>query len=150
VEPLRRALAAKHPLRLEVGAKHPPLLTVVVTGRVLDEEQVDSALRQQVLPLVDNGAGRAAIPGDDVRLVLDLRGLQSCQRDVALATVMRWGTFVACRCFDGGRVAVVMPQDAVCAAELYSAAAEWGPAFDGIRSRVLLRARDVAAFMDEA
>jgi hypothetical protein len=62
---------------------------------------------------------------------------------------MRWGAFVVCRCFAGGRVAVVMPQDAVCAAELYSAADEWRSAFDGIRTRVLLRARDVAAFMQE-
>lgn len=148
MEPLRQALAKKHPLCLEVSAKRPPLLTIVVTGRALDDEQVDSALREQVLPLCDGED--AAIPGDDVRLVLDLRGLLSCPRDVAVAIVMRWGAFAVCRCFAGGRVAVVMPQDAVCAAELYSAADEWCSAFERLRFRVLLRARDVAAFMEEA
>ena len=147
VEPMRHALALKHPLRVEVGAKRPPLITIVVTGRVLSDEQVDTLLREQVLTLLC-GENRV-IAGDDVRLVLDMRGLLACPRDVAVALVTRWGTFVACRCFFGGRVAIVMPQDAACALELQTAANEWGSAFDGLRYRIFLRARDVAAFMNE-
>ena len=146
VEPLLRALAEKNPLRVDVVARAPKLV-LNVSGRAACEDDLDELLQTQVVPLVFGDS--ASIRGDDTRLVLDLRALAGCPARAAEAIIMRWATFTAVRCYHGGCVAVVMPRDPACAAALREAAqaADLARAFTDVRSTVLERARDVAAFV---
>jgi hypothetical protein len=147
VEPLLRALADKHPLRVDAVARAPKLV-LNVSGRAASDDDIDKVLQAQVVPLVFGD--EAPIRGDDTRLVLDLRALMGCPARAAEAIIMRWATFTAVRCYDGGCIAVVMPRDPACAAELRNAAktTDLTRAFLDVRSAVLERARDVAAFVD--
>lgn len=155
-EPLARALAQKHPLRLEASAKANTLV-LVVRGRALPDSadaEADALLREHALPLLCPAADApadapVALPGDAVRLVLDLRALAAFPRGAAVALLERWGAFAASRCY-GGRIAVVLPCADDCAGELRAAAAEThlAEAFAPLRCAVFSRSRDVAAFMD--
>lgn len=155
-EPMARALAQKHPLRLEASAKANTLV-LVVRGRALPDSadaEADALLREHALPLLCPAADApadapVALPGDAVRLVVDLRALAAFPRGAAVALLERWGAFVASRCF-GGRIAVVLPCADDCAAELRAAAADThlAEAFAPLRCAVFTRSRDVAAFMD--
>jgi hypothetical protein len=141
---LAEALARKHPLRLTASARARTLM-LEVRGRAhgqTAEAEADALLREHVLPLLPEGE-------DDLRVVLDLRALAAFPRAAAVALLVRWGSFAACRCF-GGRLAVVMPHAACCAAELRAAAEQTrlAEAFAPLRCAVLTRARDVAPFMD--
>lgn len=151
ISPLLEALAKKHPLCLKASGKAGTLV-VVVSGRASPraaqaDESADALLREHVLPLIcgDN----ALLPGDNVRLVLDLRALAFFPREAAAALLERWGAFAASRCF-AGRIAVVMPSVDDCSASLRTAAAETrlSEACRSLRTAVLARARDVAAFFD--
>jgi hypothetical protein len=155
VAPLMRALAEKNPLRLDATASaKASTLVLVASGRARDaaaaEDEADALLREHALPPLCGEATRPAVlPGDNVRLVLDLRALAFFPRAAAIATMQRWGAFAACRCFEG-RIAVVMPHSDECAAELRAAVAEAraADAFAQLRCAVFVRSRDVAQFMN--
>ena len=135
-----------NPLKININMTKPPLLVINVSGRLGNHEDAEKVIEDEVMSKLREDTRYYE---NNVRIVLDLRGLVACRTWAAEAIMYRWGRYLNYRCMNG-KVAIVRPRDetpnSVLCESAYNLNLEGDFVVD-LNWKVLSRVRDIDGFL---